>query len=73
MLNIPYNLLNTVLKVKKRVVVWALSGLSVLVIYPHDYVADWELLLPLPSIMGEDRDCVPLAQGRDQKLKYSLY
>ena len=38
------NLLNTILKVKERMV------LSVLVVYPLDSVAAWEL--PLASIIG---------------------
>ena len=30
--------------------------LSILVVYPPDCMADWELWLPLPSTTGEDHN-----------------
>ena len=45
MLNISCNLLTTILKVRNRMVV------DVLIVYPHDDMADWELwVVALPSI-----------------------
>lgn len=37
-------LLNTVLKVRNRTVVWVQT-----IVYPHDHVADGELWLPAPA------------------------
>lgn len=39
----PFNLLNTVLKVKNRTDVCYRMVLSASVVYPHDHMADWEL------------------------------
>lgn len=44
--NVLCNLVNTVLKVKNRVVVWYRMFVNVLVVFPCDHVADWELGLP---------------------------
>ena len=33
-------------------VVWVQTVVSISVVHPHDYMADWEL--PLPSITRED-------------------
>lgn len=44
-----YNLLNTVLKVKNRMVV------NVSVVYPHDHMAAWELQL-VATIQHCDRE-----------------
>ena len=46
-LNILCNLLNTVLKVKNRIVAWVQNGGSVL-FSPPDRMADWELWLTAP-------------------------
>lgn len=50
MWTITCNLLKTVLKVRKRMVVWVQKGCKEMVVYPHDQRADCELQLPLPSI-----------------------
>ena len=46
MWNISCNLLKTVLKVKNRMIVWGQNDYRFLVVYPHNQVADGELLLP---------------------------
>ena len=70
---LSHNLLNTVLKVRNRMVVW------VPVVDPHDHVAAWELWLQqLPSIKREDlraslvaqwlRICLPMQGTRVRAL-----
>ena len=46
--------LNTVLKVGSRMGAWVQNGLSVWAVSHVDHVPDWELGLPLPSIIKED-------------------
>lgn len=66
-LNISCNVSNSVLKMRNRMVLWVLS---VLVVNPHDSVADWELWrLPLPSNTQEHI----ASQGKDQNSKKSFY
>ena len=47
-LNVSRNWWNAVLRVKDR------KAVSILVVPPHDHLADWELQLPLASITRED-------------------
>ena len=71
MLTVSCSLLNPVLKVKNRMVVWVQMVVSV--VYPLDRGADWDLL-PLPSITREYVH-TPLAQEKIkiQNSKHGFY
>ena len=49
MLNSSWDLLNTVLKVKNRMVLRVQNSLSVLIVYPPDSVVEWELRQAVPA------------------------
>ena len=70
MLNILYNVLNTVLKVENQMVVW------VSVVYPYAHEADWGVWLTVTAQQLERISyhiSVALEKIQIQNLKYGLY
>ena len=51
-LNISYNVLKTVLKVKNRVVIWHRVVVSVSVVCSYDHMADWKPASPERTVLS---------------------
>lgn len=63
MLNISCNVLNTILKVKNRML------LSISAVYPHDCVADWKL-----GPFTTQQECIThVSLTQDQNSKFEIW
>lgn len=65
-LNSSCNLLNPVLKVRNRMVVWVQNDCNLIFVDPPHSMADWELLLPLSSLTREYWIALSVAQEKIQ-------
>lgn len=74
MLNISYNLLNTVLKVKNRVVIWVHVVASILVVYSPDHMVHWEqwLTATAPASLESILPYIT-TPGKDQNAKLQVW
>ena len=70
------NLLNTVLKVKSRMVAWVQNGCKCVIVYPRDRMVDWELQLAATAQHHEGVSChlsLALEKINVQNLEYGFY
>ena len=69
-LNISCNLLNCILNMNMKMVLWVWNGCKHMGFHPRDLVTDWELSLPPLSSITRELHTAYQLPGKDQNSKY---